>query len=312
MSHSPPLQFPRLTDGESLQVGHSYEMKGKRFLDSKIYKNTDLDFSPSIYIAEQPTVRSAPSSFSASANFFSFGLLGNLNGSGEPEEEGVPTIQGRSGSMRSYYFGEDDGYEDSKIIPTRIDVHSYKSKSSKTVNVAQDSILNYPLSPSPSSTASSSSSPFQSPVKKGPGSPSPSPSPTPITHRINRRASEGAKRNPLFGGGSILGINRPFGSQSRDRDSTGKQVTDIAPRKSVSSKTYGETLFVQDDTQLIITTHSAASKCKCYIAYRCICIRTRTHTLSLSLSHTHTHTYIHTYIHTHTHTLATCEEGILI
>jgi hypothetical protein len=267
-------------------------MKGKRFLDSKIYKNTDLDFSPSIYIAEQPTVRSAPSSFSASANFFSFGLLGSLNGSGEPEEEGVPSIKGRSGSMRSYYFGEDDGYEDSKIIPTRIDVHTYKSKSSNTINVAQDSILNYPLSPSPSSTASSSSSPFQSPAKKGPGSPSPSP----FSLRFNRRVSEGAKRNPLFGGGSILGINRPFGSQSRDRDSTGKQVTDIAPRKSVSSKTYGETLFVQDDTQLIITTHSAASQCKCYIAYRCIHIRTHTHTLSLS----------------HTHTQATCEEGIVI
>ena len=248
----------RLNDGETLQVGHSYEMKGKRFLDSKIYKNTDLDFSPSIYIAEQPTVRSAPSSFSASANFFSFGLLGSLNGSGEPEEEGVPSIQGRSASMRSYYFGEDDCYEDSKIIPTRTDVHNYKSRSNNTINVAQDSILNYPSSPSPSPTASSSSSPFQSPVKKGPGSPSPSP----FSLRFNRRASEGAKRNPLFGGGSILGINRPFGSQSRDRDSTGKQVTDIALRKSVSSKSYGETLFVQDDTQLIITTHSAASQCK--------------------------------------------------
>lgn len=236
-------------------------MKGKRFLDSKIYKNTDLDFSPSIYIAEQPPVRSAPSSFSASANFFSFGLLGSLNGSGEPEEEGVPSIQGRSSSMRSYYFGEDDGYEDSKIIPTRIDVHNYKSKSSNTINVALDSILNYPSSPSPSSTSSSSSSPFQSPVtKKGPRSPSPSP----FSLRFNRRASEGAKRNPLFGGGSILGINRPFGSQSRDRDSTGKQVTDIAYKKSASSKTYGETLFVQDDKQLIITTHSAASQCKYY------------------------------------------------
>ena len=270
LSHSPPLLLPRLTDGATLQVGHSYEMKGKRFLDSKIYKNTDSDFSPSIYIAEQPSMRSAQSSsFSASANFFSFGLLGNLNGSGEcPEEEGVPSIPVRSAPVHSYYFGDSDDYPDRRIIPTRIDINKNKSRSSSSssiANVALDSITNYPSSPTPSSTtSSSSSSPFQSPLpKKGPQSPSPSP----FSLRFNRRVGEGGKRNPLFGGGSILGINRSFASQNNVEriNNIGRHVADNTSRKAVSPKTYGETLFVQDDTQLIITTHNVASQCKHYL-----------------------------------------------
>lgn len=241
-------------------------MKGKRFLDSKIYKNTDLDFSPSIYVAEQPSVRSAPSSsFSASANFFSFGLLGTLNSSGSGEcleEEGVPSIQGRSAPVHSYYFGDNDGYDDKRIVPTRIDLNKSKSRTSSISSTGHDSILNYPPSPTPSSTtSSSSSSPFQSPLpKKGPGSPSPSP----FSLRFNRRASEGGKRNPLFGGGSILGLNRPFGPPNQsnaDKNNIGRHLTDSTSRKGMSPKSYGETLFVQDDTQLIITTHSVSSQC---------------------------------------------------
>ena len=248
-------------------------MKGKRFLDSKIYKNTDLDFSPSIYVAEQPSVRSAPSSsFSASANFFSFGLLGTLNSSGSGEcleEEGVPSIQGRSAPVHSYYFGDNDGYDDKRIVPTRIDLNKSKSRTSSISSTGHDSILNYPPSPTPSSTtSSSSSSPFQSPLpKKGPGSPSPSP----FSLRFNRRASEGGKRNPLFGGGSILGLSRPFGPQNQsnaDKNNIGRHLTDSTSRKGMSPKSYGETLFVQDDTQLIITTHSVSSQCTyCTVLY---------------------------------------------
>ena len=78
-------------DIEKLKIGESYDMRGKRFLDANIYKYTDSNSSNnnSNSGSEQQN-NFSQSIFSASASFFTFGLLGG-NVPQEYSEEGVPT-----------------------------------------------------------------------------------------------------------------------------------------------------------------------------------------------------------------------------
>ena len=82
---------------EKLRIGDNYDMRGKRFLDANIYKYTDSDFfncestsaEKKFELGQESHNNYSHSILSASASFFSFGLLGG-NVPQEYSDEGVP------------------------------------------------------------------------------------------------------------------------------------------------------------------------------------------------------------------------------
>ena len=82
---------------EKLRIGDNYDMRGKRFLDANIYKYTDSDFFNSestsaenkFELGQESHNNYSHSILSASASFFTFGLLGG-NVPQEYSDEGVP------------------------------------------------------------------------------------------------------------------------------------------------------------------------------------------------------------------------------
>ena len=99
---------------EKLEIGGNYDMRGKRFLDANIYKYTDSDFfncdstsaEKKFELGQESQNNYSQSILSASASFFSFGLLGG-NVPQEYSDEGVPT-DNRKYNNNIYSIGNSD------------------------------------------------------------------------------------------------------------------------------------------------------------------------------------------------------------
>jgi hypothetical protein len=224
-------------------------MRGKLFLDAKIYKNTDLTFSRNIYqeIPATPPTHPVISLVSASASFFGFGLLGGYNTGGEfPAEEGLP-----SNSANSRIYDQNNNSNTS----SNINIHLSNSNNNSNTSSGYSS----PFITDSNTHTSTLTSPDQ---KKGI---------SPFTLRFGgRRASEGGRKKPLFGGvlspvargrdrGGISGAD----SNSNGNNSNGNGGNDgnsFFPPASSFTARYGDILFVQHDTHLLLVALSNASK----------------------------------------------------
>ena len=232
-------------------------MRGKLFLDAKIYKNTDLNFSRNIYheIPVNPPTHPVLSVISASASFFGFGLLGGYNTGGEiPSEEGLPVIGSNSrvhDRNNNYNYNNSSNNSNNSNINNNINNNnSYSSTSSG---------YSGPLITDSNTHTSTLTSPDQKRVS----------SPSPFTLRFGgRRASDGARKKPLFGG--VLspagkggdrdrGSSSGAGSNSNNLTSVNDGNSFFPPPSSLTAR-YGDVLFVQHDTHLLLVALSSASK----------------------------------------------------